>query len=325
MVVDRVVDAHTGEAEVLRLPARGTDGHAQHAVFGRDCEGVGVQQHAVIDLRDDVVGVEVDQCGDPDGLAGVFAARTGEAEVAQPLAHILGRPALGLDEIRRRPGNQVDPGHLEVAAQVDGVVLAHGVDHDVLAGRGRRTRIDLGTVADRRGRLMIEEDHGHRAGDRGLLLPDGGRLGPRIDEVVVEAEIAVQVGRQGPHEGYAGVGHRRKRGPASLVGVVHQREIDAVAVRAGVLVSCAGRAAAGVSGQQLNRVSGIEHLDTVARLVGRLDVLEGCDQVAAEGRVGVEGIECFGFDRELAGGVDRGVAGDVGVGIIAVLAVGDRD
>ena len=172
---------------------------------------------------------------------------------------------------------------------------------------------------------MVEEDQGHRAGDRCLLLPRGRRLGPRIDQVVVEAEIAVQVGRQRADEIRAGGRRQVRLFPEVLVAVVLEAEVDPVAVGADVLVSRARGTTAGVALEQFHRVAGVEHLGAAVGLVGRLDIVEGRDEVAAERGFRVEGIERLGFDRELAAGVDHGIAGDEGVGSVVVLAKGDRD
>ena len=60
VVIDRVVDAHAGEPEVLRLPARRADGHPQDAVLGCHRERGAVQDRTVLDLCGDIVAVEID-------------------------------------------------------------------------------------------------------------------------------------------------------------------------------------------------------------------------------------------------------------------------
>ena len=190
LVVRHGDDDGAVEPEVAGLAAGRGQGHTNGLRVGGNRQTVGAQEHAVLDGREDVVAVVEDLDCDTGGAV----ALSGGAAEPGLLQTAVREPGLLL-----RGGGPLDPECLEVAAQVQGMVHRVGLDRHPLGIRGvgcleGAVLIDPSPVLH--GRLgVLVHDQDREGTGQGDLLPVHAGLGPGVDEVVVEPQVAVQVGR----------------------------------------------------------------------------------------------------------------------------------
>ena len=163
-----------------------------------------------------------------------------------------------------------------------------------------------------------------QSGDGACLrrfLPRGRGLAPGIDEVVVEAEILVEVPGQVREERVLDfLRLAAEVFPAQDIAEVLDGQIDARGRGAAdVLVPVSFVTVAGVAAGHLDRVA-VRYAGQagLVRCVGRRVLRKRRDQVRPPERKGVDLVQCIGADSQRALAVDFGVAGNVCIGGVRV-------
>ena len=341
-VVHFVDDCHADEGEIFGLSTRSPNGHTKHLVIGGDIEFVGEELRLVLNRRTDIVAVDERVRSDTNRPLGL-ATRTVETVKSwrRPFGEAFRRCACfsflalpcRLDFLDRVvfPCAEVGTGleatsdrrSLEVATQIDRFVLTEGRDRDILISRAEtRILIDFGSGANLCSSVLSQEDDGHRSGDCRRFHAACRRLRPHIDQVVVEAKVAVDERRQGAEESQPCFGSERHVQPTVPIRVVFDSQVGLAAVRADVAIDLPRLSTRRVAFLNLDSVAAIQNFDSAARVIFRNCLSEGGHEIGEVRRGGIKRILGRGLQRDRSARVDLGIPRDVS--LAAVVVVSDR-
>ena len=213
---------------------------------------------------------------------------------------------------------------------------AGGIDHHALrigaegigVAEAVNILIDLGATFDGGARLVIE-NHDRNGSGASLGLTFDGRVRPGINQVVVQAQVVVQVAREVANKGLANGRSRRAQVlPENGVGVVGSRKIERKARRAAdVLVPTAHIAASAMAFSYLHRIARFQQGRAFRTIESGLGVAaeERRDEVRTEEGIRVDLVERIGLDGQGLHRVDACTAVDRGSGRVVVDTHGDCD
>ncbi|EGF32750.1 hypothetical protein IMCC9480_2061 [Oxalobacteraceae bacterium IMCC9480] len=311
-VIDHVHDEDTVAGGCATAAAGGTQHDGQHAGIGGDVKRVGSHQGTVFDLRGDGIVVDIETGGGTNGRAPGCRRDTAAGAVRFKLE--LDFPVLA----GTKPGYA---GYLDIADDADRLHDAFGMHQDVPGGNGLRGGlVYFCAVLDGGACLVIHHQRRERDGAR-FHLALGGRIGPGIDQVVVQPQVAIEIATDAGDQVFGG-GSRRRTEVFPLVRISEVDNIEVLFVQRRqrpVFVAATHIATGRVA---VTDVDGIAILHVFR--AGSVAFERGCglvgvvlrDQFDAPGRVDLAIRQCI--DTEFLTRIHGNAAGDMRIGDVVI-------